>query len=215
MQEIAPNLWHWTSPHPDWRPAKPGSANSWDQDVGCALYLQPARATFFDPLLPVDVERFYRRADKLVAARAVQVLTTIHWHARSRAEVIARYTASSSRARAALAPAVVPFRVLGAEEVIFWLPEIGTLIPGDRLICDCDGRLQVCPQSWLAGLRSKLTVAQLRERLAPLLELPVERILVSHGAPILTNARTALVGAIGPSWAGTPPAQLDSPISTS
>lgn len=129
MQELARGLWYWTAPHPDWRPAAPGSSEDWDRDVGCTLYVDCDRATFFDPLLPGDVDAFWKRADALVGDREVHVLTTVRWHARSREDLITRYRASSSRARAALAPSIVPFRVLGAEEVIFWIPKIATLIP--------------------------------------------------------------------------------------
>ena len=120
------------------------------------------------------------------------MLTTVRWHARSREELITRYRASTSRARGALAPDVVPFRVPGAQEVIFWIPAVGALVPGDRLIGDGDGGLQVCPQSWIEDLPSQITVTDLRERLRPLLELPVQHVLVSHGEPVLGDGRVAL-----------------------
>jgi len=36
----------------------------------------------------------------------------------------------------------------------------------------------------------------LREALAPLLELPVDRVLVSHGEPVLENGREAIARAL-------------------
>lgn len=192
MQELAEGLWRWTAPHPDWRQAAPGSSGDWAPDVGCGLHLTGDRATFFDPLLPEDVAGFWELADALVGAREVHVLTTVRWHARSREELITRYRASTSRARGALAPDVVPFRVPGAQEVIFWIPAVGALVPGDRLIGDGDGGLQVCPQSWIEDLPSQITVTDLRERLRPLLELPVQHVLVSHGEPVLGDGRVAL-----------------------
>ena len=47
------------------------------------------------------------------------------------------------------------------------------------------GGLRVCPQPWLGYLPGGLTVAELRDRLRPLLDLPVELVLVSHGEPVL------------------------------
>jgi len=199
MQELTHGLWHWTAPHPDWRPGAAGTSADWERDVGCVLYIAEDRATFFDPLVPEDAGAFWGRTDALVAGRSVQVLTTVRWHARSREEVICRYGASTSRARTALAPSIVPLRITGAEEVIFWLPRLGTLIPGDRLIGGGADAVRVCPQSWLDYLPSNMTVAELRERLTILLELPVERIMLSHGRPVLNDGRAALARAlIGP-----------------
>jgi len=38
--------------------------------------------------------------------------------------------------------------------------------------------------------------ARLREALKPLLDLPVERVLVSHGAPVTVDARARLAEAL-------------------
>jgi hypothetical protein len=38
--------------------------------------------------------------------------------------------------------------------------------------------------------------AKLRASLRPLLDLPVERVLVSHGTPVLADARRALARAL-------------------
>jgi len=192
VQEIAPDLWRWTAPHPDWRPARPGSSGDWERDVGSVLYLEPAQASFFDPLLPPERAAFLRRADRLVGGRAVSVLTTVRWHARSRPELVTRYHASVSRARPALATGIVPLRIVGAEETLFWLPAPRALIPGDRILGDGAGGLRLCPQSWLNYLEAKPGVSQLAAMLAPLLELPVEMVLVSHGEPVLSDGRRAL-----------------------
>jgi hypothetical protein len=42
----------------------------------------------------------------------------------------------------------------------------------------------------------------LAELLRPLVDLPIERVLVSHGEPVLTGARAALVRAIAEAQAG-------------
>jgi hypothetical protein len=196
VREVAPNLWRWTAPHPDWHRAEPGSSGDWERDVGCVLYCESSRATFFDALLAPARRRFLERADRLVAGRAVAVLRTVRWHSRSRQELVTRYGASVSRSKRALAPAIVPLRIPRAQETIFWLPEIRALIPGDRIIGDQAGGLRVCPQSWLDYLPSKLTVAELAASLQPLLELPVELVLVSHGDVVLSDGREALRAAL-------------------
>jgi hypothetical protein len=196
VREVTPNVWRWTAPHPDWHPAEPGSSGDWERDVGCVLYCESGRAAFFDPLLPPAPQRFLERADRLVAGRAVSVLTTVRWHSRSRRELITRYGASVSRSRPALAPSIVPLRIPRAQETIFWLPPVRALIPGDRIIGDRAGGLRVCPQSWLDYLPSRPTVAELAAALRPLLELPVELVLVSHGEPVLGDGRKALRSAL-------------------
>ena len=98
--EIASNLWRWTAPHPEW-PAKvsPESPDYWPQMVGSVLYTTDESAAFIDPQLPPDPAEFWAWADERVQGRAVHVLTTIHWHRRSRDQVAARYGASTSRAK--------------------------------------------------------------------------------------------------------------------
>ena len=70
------------------------------------------------------------------------------------------------------------------------------LVAGDRLVGTPGGGLRVCPQSWLGYLPGGLTVAELRDRLRPLLDLPVELVLVSHGDPVLAGGHAALAAAL-------------------
>ena len=53
--------------------------------------------------------------------------------------------------------------------------------------------MTLCPASWLEG-RGGLD--ELARDLAPLLELPVERVLTSHGTPVLADGRDALARAL-------------------
>ena len=79
---------------------------------------------------------------------------------------------------------------------MFWLPDVGTLVAGDRLLGGTNGGLRVCPDSWLRYLSSGLTGAELRVLLSPLLDLPIERVLTSHGEPVLSHGREALARAL-------------------
>jgi hypothetical protein len=51
----------------------------------------------------------------------------------------------------------------------------------------------MCPKSWLP---EKTSQAALADSLRPLLDLPLERILVSHGEPVLRDALKALAAAL-------------------
>jgi hypothetical protein len=73
---------------------------------------------------------------------------------------------------------------------MFWLPEVRALIPGDRILGAPGGRLRLCPESWLFWV--KVNRDGLRSLLEPLLELPIERVLVSHGEPVLSDGASAL-----------------------
>jgi hypothetical protein len=69
------------------------------------------------------------------------------------------------------------------------------------LIGTVDG-LSLCPESWLEGRGG---LPRLVRDLAPLLELPVERVLTSHGPPVLVDGRAALERALA-LGAAQPPA---------
>ena len=120
------------------------------------------------------------------------VLTTLRWHRRSRDAFIERYGASTSRARRTLPPGVKALPIPRAGETMFWLSEHRALVPGDRILGVGDGRLRLCPESWLGYLPSRISVAELREALRELLALPIERVVVSHGEPVLAGGREAL-----------------------
>ena len=191
MREIAPGLWRWTAPHPAWRPgAERDSPDDWDESVGSVLYVGHDAAVFIDPLLPRDEEQFWSWADGRVAGRSVVVVTTLLPHRRDRDRVVQRYGASSSRVKRSLPAGVESIVLRGAGETMFWLPEHRTLVPGDRILGAPDGGLTLCPESWLYWVR--VDRDELRRLLQPLLELPIERVLVSHGNPVLSGGAAAL-----------------------
>lgn len=191
MDALAPGLWRWTAAHPDWRPgAEPDSPDDWGQLVACVLYEGSDAAVFIDPLLPADADRFWDWADERVAGRRVVVLTTVAPHRRHRDQVARRYRASTSRAKRKLPAGVESIVLRGAGETMFWLPEHRTLVAGDRILGAPGGGLRLCPESWLRWVR--VDREGLRTVLAPVLELPVQRVLVSHGGPVLDDGGAAL-----------------------
>jgi hypothetical protein len=195
--ELARGLWRWTAPHPDWKPdAAAGSSADWPREVGCVLVETGDTAVFIDAMTTAAESAFWSWADRRCAARRVLALTTIGFHRRSRDALVERYGAATSRARRNLPRGVRTMPLRGAGETIFWLPEHRALVPGDRIIGDEDGGLRVCPDSWLAYLPSRITSSALRELLRPLLELPVDRVLVSHGEPVLAGGHPALAEAL-------------------
>jgi Metallo-beta-lactamase superfamily len=200
VDRIADGLWRWTAFHEEWK-----------HDVGC-VYLESGDAVcLIDPLVPPgERDRFLTALDRDVERLGVpvHVLVTIYWHTRSAHELSERYGAevwASSRIRAAVERRAGRVRVFrpgdalpgGVEAIatakrndtLFFLRRHATLVPGDVILGADPGGLCLCPKSWLPA---SVTHADLRASLRPLLELPVERVLVSHGAPVLENGAQAL-----------------------
>ena len=202
---IAPGLWRWTGYHPKWK-----------KDVGCVYCETRDGVVLIDPLVPKeDTERFWGALDSDVerAGAVVHVLITVFWHTRSAGEIADRYTArvwAPTMSRAAverrggavtdpfrpgdpLPGGIQAFPTARTSEVVFWIPEHGALVPGDVLLGDRPGGIRMCPSSWLP---EHVGHAELAASLRPLLDLPVEGVLVSHGEPLLEDAAATLAAAL-------------------
>jgi hypothetical protein len=198
LTELRPGLHRWTAPHPAWVPAtEAGGPDDWPRLVGSVAWQGPDALVVIDPLVPAEHEdEFWAEMDALARDR-VAVLTTIGFHRRSRAEFVARYGASTSRARRTLPIGVDTVRLRRFGETMVWLPEPGALVPGDRLVGDGRGGLRVCPDSWMRYLPGTPGARELRHALSTLLHLPVEMVLVSHGEPVLEGGEAAIARALG------------------
>jgi hypothetical protein len=195
LRPLAPGLHRWTARHPDAEAnSQADSPADWGPDVGSVAYAAPDALVLVDPLVPDDRPELRDELDALVDkhGQRVAILTTLQFHRRSRDELAARYGASTSRAKKSLPRGVETIPIRGAGETIVWIPEHRALIPGDRLLGDDRGGLRLCPESWLRYLPSGMNQAGLGQSLRPLLDLPVEMVLVSHGEPVLTGGHDAL-----------------------
>jgi glyoxylase-like metal-dependent hydrolase (beta-lactamase superfamily II) len=187
VERIADGLWRWTAPHPEWKPG-----DDWDQDVGCVYVETPEAVVLIDPLVPEGDDRgtFWEALDRDVnrLGRPVVVLLTCPWHERSAAEVTERYGAT----RDAPPQQVEPFAVPSVEETLYLLPAHRALVSGDLLI-GAGGGVRVMPESWIEG---RTTPDELRATLRLLLDRGLERVLVSHGRPVLEGGGAALASAL-------------------
>ncbi|MGH3103970.1 MAG: hypothetical protein ACRDN6_07745 [Gaiellaceae bacterium] len=214
-EELRPGLWRWTAPHPEWTPEE-GGPTGWDEEVGCVLCIAQDAIVLIDPLVPSgEPDRFWAALDRDVEqwARPVHVLLTVSWHERSAQAMVDRYggrlwahervlqaegsfgarVTDPFRDGAALPGGVEAFDASRSDEVVYWLPEHGALVPGDVLLGGGGGDLRLCPESWLpAGVG----YPQLQAALRPLLDRPIELVLVSHGEPVLEGGRDALARAL-------------------
>lgn len=219
--EIAPGLLYWTARHPEWHPGAFGAA------VGSYAALAGAELLLIDPLLPADDPEPVLQALEARLRERVAILITIGYHVRSAAALLERWHRElpvtihgppqaerrlRSRARAAfrdLAPdgggpaGARAFRIgrpVRGERPL-WLPSHAALAFGDAVVTNPAGELRM----WIPEPLTEDRAAFYRDRFAPtlrpLLELPVERVLTTHGAPILEGAAAALREAVeSPPW---------------
>jgi glyoxylase-like metal-dependent hydrolase (beta-lactamase superfamily II) len=200
--EIAPGLRRWTAWHEEWR-----------EHVGSVCVETDDEVIVIDPLIPGEgAEEIW---DRIERGKPVHVLVTVFWHTRSTAEVVARTGASvwaASRGRAAVARRAGaidrPFKrddalpgeieavpSARANEVVYVVPSHAAVVPGDVILGAKDGcGLRLCPPGWLP---ERVGLDDLRRSLLPLLEHRVERVLVSHGEPVLENAHAELGRLLG------------------
>ena len=197
VQRIESGLWRWTGFHQEWK-----------QEVGCVYLETPDGICLIDPLVPADDrEKFLISLDSDIERvdLPVHVIVTVFWHTRSSDELATRYGTevwAPSRARKAverragrarafrpgdsLPGGVEAFATARSTEVVLYLPEHQTLVAGDVIL---GGPTRLCPDSWLPpGVGQD----DLRKSLLPLLDLDVERILLSHGEPVLDGGGEAL-----------------------
>jgi len=190
LTEIAPGLRRWTAWHEEW-----------EEDVGCLALDTEEGLVLIDPLDPPNE-----------VSRPDHVLITIHWHARS---AQAPHVWAHKRTTRLLANRGVeltdpidagtplPGGIEAIEtarpgEVVYWLPQQKAVAVGDVLLGagakprDTGAPLRLCPERWLG----KATHEDLRQSLSTLLERPIESVLVSHGAPVLSGAAEALATAL-------------------
>lgn len=215
VEQLRPRLWRWTADHPEWTPADAGP-DGWEAEVASFALVEEDALVLIDPLVPADDdERFWRALDADVAHHGPpRILLTCAWHARSARTIGDRYPdsrvwapasgAKDARERVELhdvfaAGDVLPGDVqvkgtaAGVEEELLWLPSHAALAAGDVLIGTPGGGVRVCPDSWLDG---RTTPAELRDGLRPLLELPIELLLLTHGEPVREHGRESLEQAL-------------------
>lgn len=223
MEELAGGLWRWTARHPEWHPGRWGSeVASFAVDAGDALLL-------IDPLLPAYDEGLLRRLDALASSsssssREVAILITIPYHTRSAEPLSERFDAlifghprvadrldRRKRFRAIEPGAELPggarAYTIGKPrryEMPIHLPSHRALAWGDALVTTLAGELRIWHwRDRVDAERERWYQERFNPTLEPLLDLDLERILVTHGPPILHDGNAALRTALAtPPWPG-------------
>jgi hypothetical protein len=187
---IAEGLWRWTAAHPNWEHWP--DHERWPSEVGCVYYEAEDATVLIDPLVPVGAEDdFLRHLDADVERRAlpVVILLTADWHSRSTDDLAARYDA---RIGGALPEDVTEIPIEGADErqVAYFIPPHAALVVAEAFQVDVEGELFLCRSPALRRPE------ELEASLDRIMELPIARLLVSHGEPVLVDAKARMAEAL-------------------
>jgi hypothetical protein len=208
--EIADGLWRWTARHPEWHPSGFG-----DEVAAFALKTDGV-GLLIDPLLPSEPDPVLDLVDEL-AAGGLAILITVPYHVRSAEELWRRHRADCTiyghpaaaerledrsgfepiEPGVAL-PAGVSAHAVGSprrHERPLFIPSHEALAFGDTVI-EVDGALRVWEDKPTDERRTRWYRDRFIPTLEPLLDLEPERVLVTHGEPVLENGRAELASAL-------------------
>ena len=213
VEEIAPHLWHWTAPHPDWKPSNRGKDGlGWDQMVSSYGLVGEDAFVLIDPQVPTDeadAARLWDALDRDVDAHGPPaILISVHpYHARSAEDIAGRYDGSSIWAPADAPKRNERTRTYGTGDELpagirafdagmpgeraLYLPSHKAIVFGDAVL---DG-VRLLPQSWLEKGMTRQGVA---DALRTLLDEDIELLLLTHGGPVSDGAREQLERALEP-----------------
>jgi hypothetical protein len=206
VQELAAGLWRWTARHEEWHPGEWGA-----QVASFALHAGDV-TLLIDPLVPEE-----GLLDDVVRG-PVAILITIPYHTRSAEALSERYGAPihghpavAKRLRATPLLPIDGELPGGARafhigkprryETPIHLPSHDALAFGDALVATPQGELRLWAQDHVDDKRARWYRDTFVPTLAPLRELPLERVLVTHGEPVLHDGASALREALDkPPW---------------
>ncbi len=211
MYELQPGLWHWQAPHPDWEASEPWDPNvsSYAVDEGGRLLLFDPIAPP-EEILELAAERetaivltapwHERDAQSLVERFGFPVYTPTPDTAQ---ELMDKFNVTAeqagdgspdvawllkegkgdartySAAEGDLPAGLKAFPGHKRNDLVLWIESKRAVIAGDTLADFGEG--PAINERWLEP--EGLTREQVAEGLRPLLQLPVEHLLASHGGP--------------------------------
>ena len=209
MRELRPGLWHWEAPHPEWEPGEPWDrvVSSYAIDDGERLLL------FDPLAVPSEIEERATDRDPVVVLTAAWLSATREawWSGSARRCSCLRPTVKGTSCGSTVSlPSRLPgaartwsgclpkTRLTGTcfrpaigcpveveafpgrehNDLVLWIERHRAVIAGDTLV-DFGRGLEI-PAEWL---RQGVTREQITDGVRPLLELPVDVVLATHGGP--------------------------------
>jgi glyoxylase-like metal-dependent hydrolase (beta-lactamase superfamily II) len=209
VRQLRPGLWHWEAPHPQWRPSEPWSENvsSYAIDDGERLLLfdplgVPSElgdlAAERETAVVLTCPWHERATESLVKRHGVPVYTPLPDTAQflmdtygltaeqagdGSPDLVWLFRAKKGEARPYSPGDRLPFGAdvfpgHKANDTVLWVESQRAVISGDTLV-DFGRGLEI-NERWL---RPGVTREEIAEGLRPLLDLPVEAMLATHGGP--------------------------------
>ena len=204
VRDVAPGLWIWRAAHPGWR-----AGQGWEPVVASTCVESGGETLVLDPLAPPEDAR--EVWDRLDARPPTAIVVLKPDHVRDVDVFVRRYGARAlgpdrfdrhDIPETELQPIYPGSRLPGGlvalhdgrgrNETPLWLPEQRALVFADALTAQ-DGELRV----WATPWHEERALPALRA----LLDLPFERVIVSHGEPVHTRAAYERALA-SPPWRG-------------
>jgi hypothetical protein len=191
VREVQTSLWHWQAPHPEWN----ARGADWGKVVSSYAIEDGDRLLLFDPIaVPGELE-------DQAGERETAIVLTCPWHRRDAPALAERHgwkiyvpppdppdpdpvKGQVFEAGERLPIGVEAFPGMEPNDLVLWIESRKALVTGDTLIDR--GKGLVFPRDWAsqgAIAERGLSPDQIFEGLKPLLELPVEVVLPTHGAP--------------------------------
>jgi len=217
VRELRAGIWHWQAPHPEW-----SADAAWPQEVSSYALDDGARLLLFDPLaVPEEILALAADREPIVVLTApwherdtkslverfglpvynpppdtaedlMQKFGITAEQAGDGSPDLRWLKGNGGEAHTYLGGDSLPLGIEALEgrehnDLVLWVESAGAVISGDTLV-DFGRGFQIA--DWL---RAGVTREEIRQRLAPLLDRPVELVLPAHGAP---TDRTALERAL-------------------
>jgi hypothetical protein len=207
-QQIADGLWRWTARHPEWHPGEFGS------EVASFAIKAGDETVLVDPLLPPEPDAVFELIDGQLDGR-LSILISIPYHVRS-SEKIQRHFRGRADATIWGHPACrkrlqeqAGFRELApgdelpagigayaigkprGHETPLFVPSHAALVFGDA-VAEVDGDLRVWSDRRVDARVSSFYRDRFNPTLEPLLELDFDRVLVTHGQPVMSGGKSEL-----------------------
>jgi glyoxylase-like metal-dependent hydrolase (beta-lactamase superfamily II) len=188
VRELQTGLWHWEAVHPEWT-AEDAATEDWGPDVSSYAIDDGTRLLLIDPVTPPST------VAELAAGRETAIVLTCPWHVRDARSLVERFGAALYvpppdqadpspleghvfSAGDRLPIGIEAFPGMEPNDLVLWIESRRALVVGDTLIDR--GRGLEFPTDWA---NKGMPAEQILEGLRPLLELPVELVLPTHGAP--------------------------------
>ena len=211
-KRLVNGLWRWTERHPEWHPGEFG------REVACFAVKAGDDALLIDPLLPEDPDPVLGLVDKILGSR-LTILITIPYHVRSSEQLWRRFKGDvdtriyGHRACAKRLsktsgftelkpgtelPAGVTAHSIGKPrryEMPLFVPYHRALVFGDA-VAESGGKLRVWSGEKVDDRVERFYRERFNPTLKPLLELDFDRVLVTHGQPVMNDGKRELRAAL-------------------